>query len=87
MPQKTIQQNGGERLRKWYETRMATLSRLSVDTPRTLCVEELNLTICCRYLEALLRNSRIKRYLLNNHSEELYQIEKLLDDFRRESGP
>ena len=87
MPQKTIQQDGGEWLHKWYKTRMATLLRLSGEPSKTLCIDELNLTICCRYAEALLKNSRIRRYLLNNHSEELQCLETLLDDFRRKSGP
>jgi hypothetical protein len=68
-------------------TRIATLLLLSGEPSKTLCIDELNLTICCRYAETLLKNSRIRRYLLNNHSEELQRLETLLDNFRRESGP
>jgi hypothetical protein len=86
MPQKNSQKNDSERLRNWYKTRFATLLRLSGEPSKTLCIDEVNLTICCRYAETLLKNSRIRRYLLNNHSEELQRLERLLDDFRRESG-
>ena len=86
MPQKTIQQDDREWLYSWYGTRRATLLRLSGDPPKTLGLDALTLTVCCRYAETLLKNSRIRRYLQNNHSEELRELEKLLDEFRRESG-
>jgi hypothetical protein len=86
MPQKNSQKNDSERLRNWYKTRLATLSRLSGVPPKTLCIDELNLTICCRYVERLLMNSRIKRYLLKYHLKELRRLEELLRDFRGASG-
>jgi hypothetical protein len=50
---------------------------------KTVPFESDNLLPVCR---DSVKNSRIRRYLLNNHSEELQRLERLLDDFRRESG-
>ena len=54
---KSIEQDGGECRGKWCRTRRVTLLRISGDPPKTLCMDELNLTVCCRYVESLLENS------------------------------
>ena len=79
-------QDGGACWRQWYRTRKANLLRLSGEPPKDLCIDELNLTICCRYAETLLKNGRIRRYLLKHHPKELRQIEQVLADFRQETG-
>jgi len=78
VPMKSHEQDGGECFRKWHRTRKANLLRLSGEPPKTLCVDQLNLTVCCRYAESLLMNDRIRRYLLKHHAEELAQMEDLV---------
>jgi hypothetical protein len=86
MPWQTVQQDGGEWLRKWHQTRLENLLRLSGKPPESLCIDELNLTVCCRYAETLLKNAHIKRYLMKYHRRELLQLEAILADFYRQSG-
>ena len=57
--------------------------RLSGEPAKDLCIDELNLTVCCRYSETLMKNPRIKRYLSKYHSNELHVLEVLLTDFTR----
>ena len=83
MPMKSIKQDGGECRRKWYRTRRVTLLRISGDPPKTLCMAELNLTIGCRYVESLLENARIIRYLAKHHPNELETSQNLLDEFAK----
>lgn len=83
MPWKTIQQDGGEWLGKWHRTRLANLLRLSGEPPKNLCLDELNLTVCCRYAESLLKNPRVKKYLMKHHPKELSDLETLLVEFER----
>jgi hypothetical protein len=78
---KSLKQDGGECLRKWHATRHAHLLRLSGETTKTLCMDQLNATICCRYVESLLENPRISRYLARYHSEDLRELKNLLDEF------
>jgi len=70
MPMKSFEQDGGESQRKWHSTHQANLLRLSGEPPKNLCVDELNLTVCCRYSETLLENSRVRRYLAKHHPSE-----------------
>jgi hypothetical protein len=86
MPWQTVQENGGEWLRKWYRTRLANLSRLSGEPPKSLCIDELSLTVCCRYAETLLKNTQIKRYLMKYHPKELHELAALLAEFNRLCG-
>jgi hypothetical protein len=83
MPKKTIQQDGGKWHAKWHRTRLVNLLRLSGEPPKNLCLDQLNLTVCCRYAESLLKNTRIKRYLLKHHPEELRKLEMVLARFER----
>jgi hypothetical protein len=78
MPKKTAEQDGGEWLRKWHNTRITNLQRISGATPENLCIDELNLTICCRYVETLLRNPSVKKYLSRYHPKQLLQIEDVI---------
>ena len=80
---KSLDQDQGESNRKWHRTRLAHLLRLSGEPPQNLCIDELNLTVCCRYAESLMRNTRIKRYLAKYHPEELRQLNTLVEEFER----
>jgi hypothetical protein len=48
------------------------------EVPDTYCLDLINLTVCRRYLESLLANARIKRYIARYHPEQLIEMEKLL---------
>jgi len=78
---KSFDQDGGECYRKWHQTRLANLLRLSGKPPLNLCIDELNLTVCCRYAESLLRNTRINKYLGKYHPGELLQLKNLVEEF------
>jgi hypothetical protein len=80
---KSVAQDGGECHRKWRRTRTANLLRLSGELPKNLCVDELNLTVCCRYAESLMENSRINRYLAKYHPRDLRKLQTLLDEFEK----
>ena len=74
-------QDGGACWRRWYRTRRANLLRLSGKLPKNLCTDQLNLTICCRYAESLLGNSRVNRYLAKHHPGELGKLQELVSEF------
>jgi len=80
---KSLKKDGGECLRKSHATRQAQLLRLSGEVPTTLCMDQLSLTICCRYLESLLENHRISRYLGKHHPNDLRELKNLLDEFEQ----
>jgi hypothetical protein len=80
---KSIDKDGGRTNRKWHRTRLAHLLRLSGKPPQNLCIDELNLTVCCRYAESLMRNTRINRFLGKYHPEELRRLKYLLDEFEQ----
>ena len=46
-------------------------------------MDELNLTICCRYVESLVENPRISKYLGKHHPTELVKLRNLLDEFEK----
>jgi hypothetical protein len=46
-------------------------------------MDQLNVTICCRYVESLLQNPRISRYLAKHHPEDVRELKTLLDEFER----
>ena len=83
MPWKTIDEDGGEWLRKWHTTRLQNLLRVSGTPPENLCVDELNLTVCCRYAQNLLNNREIRRYLRKHHYRQLCQLEALIENFQK----
>jgi len=80
---KSIEQDRGQCLTNWHRGRLEHLLRLSGEPPENLCIDELNLTICCRYAESLMRNTRINRYLCKYHAEELCQLKSLIEEFER----
>jgi hypothetical protein len=63
---KSFAEDGGACQKEWHRTRRRHLLELTGDLPKNLCVDEITLTICCRYVELLLRNQRIKKYLLKH---------------------
>jgi hypothetical protein len=81
MGMKSASEDRGRCWRKWYRTRRANLLRLSGEPPKTLCIDQLNLTVCCRYAESLVKNSRINRYLAKHHPSELLKLQNLLSEF------
>lgn len=78
---KSASEDRGECWGKWYRTRRANLLRLSGDPPKNLCIDQLNLTICSRYAESLVGNSRVNRYLAKHHPIELSKLQELLGEF------
>lgn len=74
-------QDGGACWARWYRAREEHLLALSGEPPRTLCVDQLNLTVCCRYAESLLKNSRINRYLAKYHPNAWRELRMLVDEF------
>jgi hypothetical protein len=83
MSMKPVSQDGGECWQKWHRTRKANLLRVSGPPPTNLCADQLNLTVCCRYAEWLIKNRRIFRYLTKNHSAELRKLQNLLAEFEK----
>jgi hypothetical protein len=79
---KFVSQDRGECRRRWYEARTANLLRLSGEPPKNLCVDEINVTVCCRFAESLLDNSRIARYVAKYHTIRLRELQNLLAEFR-----
>jgi hypothetical protein len=80
---KSLKQDGGRCLEKWHATRQANLLRLSGGAPKALCMDQVNATVCCRYVESLLENPRISRYLAKHHPEDLRELKDLLDEFEQ----
>ena len=78
-------QDAGACWRQWYRTRNAHLLALSGEPPRSLCIDQLNLTVCCRYADSLMKNSRINRYLTKYHPKGLRELQTLVNEFERAS--
>jgi len=78
---KSRKQDGGACWRRWYRTRRANLLRLSGEPPQNLCIDQLNLTVCCRYAESLLNNARIDRYLAKYHPGARRGLQALVGEF------
>src|SRR5258706_15618137 len=78
---KSRKDDGGACWKQWYRTRRANLLRLSGELPMNLCIDQLNLTICCRYAGSLLKNARITRYLAKYHPAELHALRYLVGKF------
>jgi hypothetical protein len=79
--------DGVESERKWKRMRRENLAHILRTVPKTFSVDLLSLTVCCRYAESLLKNPRVKRYLLKHHPEELSDLETLLTDCERGEAP
>jgi hypothetical protein len=83
MGMKSAREDGGECWRQWYRTRKANLLHLSGEPPANLFINQLNLTVCCRYSESLVKSFRISRYLSKHHPSELRELRELLVEFER----
>jgi hypothetical protein len=79
---KSRKQDGGACWRQWYRTRTSHLLALSGPLPKDLCKDQLKLTVYCRYVELLLRNARISRYLAKYHAGEVTKLKTLLTEFK-----
>jgi hypothetical protein len=74
-------QDGGACWERWYRARDARLLVLSGEPPKALCVDQLNLTVCCRYADSLIKSARINRYLAKYHSKALRELQMIVDEF------
>ena len=83
MSAKSVKQNRGECVRTSHAARQLNFLRISDERSKPLCFEQLNVTICCRYIESLLKAPRINRYLAKHHPEDLCRLQNLLDEFER----
>lgn len=75
---KPVERDGAERMRNWWRNRKAKLASIMRGVPQTHAVDLLTLTVCCRYAESLLKNPRVKKYLMQHYPEELSDLEMLL---------
>jgi hypothetical protein len=57
--------------------------RSHCSTSKTLCIDQLGVTICCRYIESLLKAPLINRYLAKHHQDDLCKLRNLLDEFEQ----
>ena len=48
------------------------------EVPDSYCLDLINVTVCGRYVQSLLANPRVKRYIARYHPEQLIEMEKLL---------
>jgi hypothetical protein len=62
------------------------LMKLSGIPPKNLCIDQLNVTVCCRYVDSLLKKPRIKRYLAKYHARDLHRLERLVKEFEEVCG-
>jgi hypothetical protein len=69
--------------RKAWRTRNANLARIIRGVPQTLTFDLLTLAVCCRYVESLLKNPRVKKYVMKHYPEEVRDLETLLAEFER----
>jgi hypothetical protein len=91
MGMKSFAQDGGAAQKQWHRTRRKHMLELTGTLPENLCLDEITLTICCRYGESLLKNPRVKKYLARQHPNDLRNLEQLLANFEKacriESSP
>ena len=66
------------RAQKSKQTRELKAQNYLKQVSETLCLDLINVTICCRYSESLRANQRIKRYLAKYHPQLLIEMEGLL---------
>jgi hypothetical protein len=82
---RAIRTEGQESHRKWVLNRRDKFVHLLATIPASLPREMLNLTVCCRYTQALLKNQRVNKYISKHHPEKLRAMCNLLDSFQRNS--
>ena len=63
---------------KGKRTLKARMHAYLKEVPDTLCLDLIKVTVCCYYVESLLTNPRIKRYLAKHHPEQLREMESLV---------
>jgi hypothetical protein len=80
IPRKLLTQDAGASHRKRDRTQKASSLRLLSGPSKTLALDQLTLTICCRYAISLLANAKIKDYLAKHHSLQLADLEKLIEE-------
>lgn len=80
VPRKFVTQDGGDSRCQWRQKQKTSLLRLSSEPPKTLALDQLTLTICCRYANSLLANAKIKGYLAKHHPLQFAGIEKLIEE-------
>lgn len=83
---KSREVDGGACWDQWYRTRSAHLLAISGELPKMLCVDQLALTVCIRYVDKLLRNGRIKKYLAKYHPAELSGLQLIVNEFEEACG-
>jgi|SRR5579864_188467 len=81
MSMKSFAQDGGTCHRQWHRTRREHLLQLTGELPTNLCLDEITLTICCRYAESLLKNPQVKKYMAREHPNEMRNLELVLAEF------
>lgn len=71
---------------KRKRTSDATIRAYLEQVPDSLCLDLLNVTICCRFVESWLANARVKRYIAKYHPHELDEIQNLQAEIEAESN-
>lgn len=71
--------NPEEARRKAQQTRKATLERMLNPVSTSMASDLLDLTVAYRYASSLLKNARVRRYLIKHRSDELRALEELLN--------
>ena len=71
--------NPEEARRKAQQTRKGTLERMLNTVPKSIASDLLDLTVAYRYAGSLLKNARVRKYLIKHRSDELRALEELLN--------
>jgi hypothetical protein len=79
-PGKFLTQDGSDSHREPDRKQKADSLRLPSRPPNALALDQLILTICCRYANSLLANPKIKEYVAKHHSLELADLKKLIEE-------
>ena len=66
---------------KGLRTLQKRVDKILSDVPQTFTADLINLTVCARYLEALMRQSRVKHYLSKYHPPTFAKLEEVLAKF------
>lgn len=72
----------GAKSLKIKRTLQSRMQNYLKEVPDTYCLDLINVTVCARYVESLLENPRVKRYIAKYHPEQLIEMEKLLLECR-----
>lgn len=58
--------------------RKAHVAKILQSLSEALATDSINLTVCARYVEGLLKRARVYRFLQKFHASELQELEALL---------